>query len=446
MASSSYRSPATSPQYPSSASLPNPKKRPSLSVTSHPPNAKRRKPTNASQVSTPGTSHPLRQTSFPPEESALDFGERSPSVESDVTGVTGVTGHQSIRTSGTQQRKPRKKGRKMKTEEISVVSGGKAVAADAASAAGQVAEDGEDDDDDGDENEGVMGDQEKQQKRKERADLAFLIEHFNEDQLHRYEAMRRNKFRKETVRRIVNQTLSQSVPPSVVIGISGYTKLLVGLLIERARDVQEQNAAVAAAAYPSPPSGPESTGTPTKQQNAVPSQGSTLQSPSFDSSTTALNDGPFIASSFERASVQQDAESDSDRPPEINHNDIFGSFSSPPQPLNLPLPPELLTDGLKPLPSPSRYTSNLYDAQMPRETAASQDLDTRRPSEAKEQKKPKDSRILGPLLPDDLREAFRRHKRNGEAAGIGQGGLSLMGIGVQGTFAGGRGKGKRLFG
>ncbi|KAL9016669.1 MAG: hypothetical protein Q9185_005996 [Variospora sp. 1 TL-2023] len=446
MASSSYRSPATSPQYPSSASLPNPKKRPSLSVTSHPPNAKRRKPTNASQVSTPGTSHPLRQTSFPPEESALDFGERSPSVESDVTGVTGVTGHQSIRTSGTQQRKPRKRGRKTKTEEVSVVSGGKAVAADAASAAGQVAEDGEDDDDDGDENEGVMGDQEKQQKRKERADLAFLIEHFNEDQLHRYEAMRRNKFRKETVRRIVNQTLSQSVPPSVVIGISGYTKLLVGLLIERARDVQEQNAAVAAAAYPSPPSGPESTRTPTKQQNAVPSQGSTLQSPSFDSSTTVLNDGPVTASSFERASGQQDAESDSDRPPEINHNDIFGSFSSPPPPLNLPLPPELPADGLKPLSSPSRYTSNLYDAHMPRETAASRELDTRRPSEAKEQKKAKDSRILGPLLPDDLREAFRRHKRNGEAAGISQGGLSLMGIGVQGTFAGGRGKGKRLFG
>ncbi|KAL8655023.1 MAG: hypothetical protein Q9210_001146 [Variospora velana] len=449
MASSSYRSPATSPQYPSSASLPNPKKRPSLSVTSHPPNAKRRKPTNASQVSTPATSHPLRQTSFPPEESALDFGERSPSVDSDVTGVTGVTGHQSTRTSGTQQRKPKKRGRKMKTEEISVVSGGKAAAADAASAAGQVAEEGEDDDDDdGDENEGVMGDQEKQQKRKERADLAFLIEHFNEDQLHRYEAMRRNKFRKETVRRIVNQTLSQSVPPSVVIGISGYTKLLVGLLIERARDVQEQNAAVAAAAYPSPPSGPESTRTPTKQPNAAPSQGSTLQSSSFDSSATVLNHGPFPASSFERPSVQQDTESDSDRPPEINHNDIFGSFSSPPQPLNLPLPPppELPADGLKPLPSPSRYTSNLYDAHIPGQTAASRHLDTRRPSEAKEQTKPTDSKILGPLLPDDLREAFRRHKRNGEAAGIGQGGLSLMGIGVQGTFAGGRGKGRRLFG
>ncbi|KAI4092318.1 MAG: hypothetical protein LQ348_002771 [Seirophora lacunosa] len=446
MASPTYRSPATSPQYPSSATLPNPKKRPSLSVTSHPPAAKRRKPTNASQASTPATSHPLRQTSFPPEESAVDIGERSPSVESDVTGVTGLTGHQSIMTSGTQQRKPRKRGRKRKTEDTSVVSGGKAAVADAASAAGQVADEAEDDDDDGEENEGVMGDQEKQQKRKERADLAFLIEHFNEDQLHRYEAMRRNKFRKETVRRIVNQTLSQSVPPSVVIGISGYTKLLVGLLIERARDVQEQHAAVAAAAYPSPPSDRQSTRPPAKQADGAPIQENALQSSSFDSSATFLNDGALTASSFDRQSVQQDTESDTDRPPEINHNDIFGSFSSPPQPLNLPLPPEAPVDGLKPLPSPSRYTSESYDAQIPRGAQASRQLDTRFSPEAKKPTKAKDSQILGPLLPDDLREAFRRHKRNGETAGIGQGGLSLMGIGVQGTFAGGRGKGRRLFG
>lgn len=175
MASPTYRSPATSPQYPSSATLPNPKKRPSLSITSHPPNAKRRKPTNASQFSIPGTLHPLRQTSFPPEESAVHFGERSPSVESDVTGITGVTGHQSIMTSGTQKRKPKKRGRKRKTEESSAIGGVKAAAADVASAGGNAVEEAEEDDDDGDENEGVMGDQEKQQKRKERADLAYVI-------------------------------------------------------------------------------------------------------------------------------------------------------------------------------------------------------------------------------------------------------------------------------
>ncbi|KAL9594693.1 MAG: hypothetical protein Q9219_006893 [cf. Caloplaca sp. 3 TL-2023] len=171
MASPPYRSPATSPPYPSSATLPNPKKRPSLSITSHPPPPKRRKPTNASQASTPAISHPLRQTSFPPEESAVDIGGRSPSVDSDVTGVTG---HQSAMTSGTQQRKGRRRGPKKKTDDGSVRDGGRMAAADAASAAGQLADEAEEEDDDGDENEGVIGDQEKQRRRKEKADLAYI--------------------------------------------------------------------------------------------------------------------------------------------------------------------------------------------------------------------------------------------------------------------------------
>jgi len=41
-------------------------------------------------------------------------------------------------------------------------------------------------------------------------------------------------------RQITNQTLSQSVPVSIVTTISGYTKIFIGELIERARDVQTQ--------------------------------------------------------------------------------------------------------------------------------------------------------------------------------------------------------------
>ena len=39
---------------------------------------------------------------------------------------------------------------------------------------------------------------------------------------------------------ITNQTVSQSVPPNVVVTVSGYTKAFVGILIERAREVQQQ--------------------------------------------------------------------------------------------------------------------------------------------------------------------------------------------------------------
>ncbi|KAI4192951.1 MAG: hypothetical protein LQ346_004066 [Caloplaca aetnensis] len=391
MASPPYRSPAQSPPYPSSASLPNPKKRPSLSVTSHPPAAKRRKPTNASQASTPATSHPLRQTSFPPQGSAVDIGERSPSVESDVTGMTGLTGHQSTMTSGNQQRKPKKRGRKKKTEEGSVVNGGKLAAADAASAAGNQAEEAEDDEDDAEENDVVMGDQEKQQRAKEKADLGFLIDHFNADQLRRYEYMRRNKFKKENVRRIVNQTLSQSVPPSVVIGIGGYTKLLVGLLIERARDVQQQRAAVAAAAYPSPASDTPSTRTVAGNEgNGASTQQTALQSSSFNSAASLSSDDRFAASSFERQPAHPDTDSDTDRPPELNHNDIFGPASSPPQPISLSVPPELPLNSLKPPPSPSRQQLDPpSNAQISRSPSAPRQSGTAHMRNEGDQTKPK---------------------------------------------------------
>lgn len=50
---------------------------------------------------------------------------------------------------------------------------------------------------------------------------------------------------------------------------------------------------------------------------------------------------------------------------------------------------------------------------------------------------------LGPLLPDHLREALRRYKRDGEGGGAGLAGVSL-GLGVPGSGAARLG-GKRLF-
>ena len=49
---------------------------------------------------------------------------------------------------------------------------------------------------------------------------------------------------------ITNQTLSQSVPPSIITTINGYTKVFIGELIERARDVQTEWLA-ASATFPS---------------------------------------------------------------------------------------------------------------------------------------------------------------------------------------------------
>ena len=172
MASPPNRALATSPAYPH-IPLANPKKRPSLSVTSQ-PSSKRRKPSSVS-VSTPGTSHPLRQTSFPPEESAADPGARSPSVESDVTGVTGVTGGRSVVTAGTGVRKGKR--RRKRRGEDSVKSGTKAAGGDEGSASGPAGEDGaeeEEEDAEAEGDEGLLDDGEKVDRVAEKKNLAYV--------------------------------------------------------------------------------------------------------------------------------------------------------------------------------------------------------------------------------------------------------------------------------
>ncbi|KAL8945578.1 MAG: hypothetical protein Q9183_008042 [Haloplaca sp. 2 TL-2023] len=247
--------------------------------------------------------------------------------------------------------------------------------------------------------------------------------------------MRRNKFRKETVRKIVNQTLSQSVPPSIVTGISGYTKTMLGMLIERARDIQEQNAA-AAAAYPSPPPQVEAADkggsvTGTNQNNIPPA-------PSFASSSTLPLNTSFGNQSHDGLHGRPGSGSDTDRPPEINHNDIFGSFSSPPRSKE----PRLSTTLLEP--DSNSADTMVIDSSDPTLLNPTQNAAASSKPSGKRGKI--DTKQLGPLLPDDFREAWRRFKRDGESAGIGQGALSLMGTGVRGSAGSGRMKGKRLFG
>ena len=103
MASPPYRSPATSPPNPAHSSLPNPRKRPLSLSTNAPPHPKKHKPSSFS--TTTSSAHPLRQTSFPPEEAIS--GERSPSVESDITAATGARSARGV--GGRRRRKGKKK-------------------------------------------------------------------------------------------------------------------------------------------------------------------------------------------------------------------------------------------------------------------------------------------------------------------------------------------------
>ena len=117
MASPPRRSPATSPPYPSNANLPGARKRPlTLSTNQSQLSKKRKTPSFSTSTS---SAHPLRQTSFPPEESRE--GQRSPSVDSVVTAATGA---RSVAASG----RGRKKGKQRKDDTQSVRSATKASA------------------------------------------------------------------------------------------------------------------------------------------------------------------------------------------------------------------------------------------------------------------------------------------------------------------------------
>jgi transcription initiation factor TFIID subunit 11 len=61
----------------------------------------------------------------------------------------------------------------------------------------------------------------------------------------RYDVWNRSKLRTGDLRRLINQTLSQSVPANVVTVVNSYTKLFAGMLVEEAREVQAEWMAMA---------------------------------------------------------------------------------------------------------------------------------------------------------------------------------------------------------
>jgi len=63
-------------------------------------------------------------------------------------------------------------------------------------------------------------------------------------QMDRYATYRRIRLKRETVRKLVNQTLSQSVPQPIIIAVTSYSKTFIGELIDRALSVRDEWSAV----------------------------------------------------------------------------------------------------------------------------------------------------------------------------------------------------------
>ncbi|KAJ5223754.1 hypothetical protein N7468_008296 [Penicillium chermesinum] len=377
----------------------NPLKRPSISSSASQPIGKKAR------------MHPLRQTSFP---ASLD-PERSFAATSDAGSVTGsFTGSLGGASADGvfSAARGKKRGRKSKAEKereredaMSTRTGdaGRLGSADGESSVrggmggggGADEADEEDDDDEGD----LLGrDEGSTDVEAEKKNLAILVEAFNPQQSERYDLFKRAKLRKESLRRIVNHALSQSVPANVVTTVNGFTKVFAGEMIEKARTVQaewaEAHDQAARAAFEAEEEAAERAAqaklaTSTEAKTATPTPAGTPVSQSNGIKRESPDPNrPGVASS-----IPNNVSSASPAPNSVA-----------PSPSSTPLRPRR---EFRLPPNPHR----------------------------------------GQLLPSHIREALRRFKRDGESGGVGFSGLSMDNLQVKGAFTWNSGTvgGRRLF-
>lgn len=205
-------------------------------------------------VTSVGSAHPLRQTSFPPDESP--FAARSPSVGFDNDNVSMVSGS-AVSVSAPAKKKRGRKSKADKAREAaekegtpSAVGGRAMTAASGRSGAGRgatsaVGDDGADDEEEDDKDiktkMGVAQFERSREEREEEKKLRFmLVQQMDKDQTERYEMWHAAKLTESVVKRIVNAAVSQSVPANVTKAMQSVAKVFVGDIIEESRRVQSE--------------------------------------------------------------------------------------------------------------------------------------------------------------------------------------------------------------
>jgi transcription initiation factor TFIID subunit 11 len=220
-------------------------------------------------------------------------------------------------------------------------------------------------------------------------------------QADRYEKWNRTRLRKETLRRIVNHALSQSVPQSVVTVVNGFTKVFIGEIIEKARTVQEEWAEAYDLAA----------------QDAWVLEQAELQV--AEAEAKAKEEAATKAS----AGVKEEEKKTS---------------QSPATPHNIPA---MLSPAGLPTDHQSPYASTTSTGQQVNGFSANS-----KTAPARREFVPPVNPHRGQLLPDHIREALRRYKRAGEGHGTGMSGLSQPTLGARGAFTLHAGPGgRRLF-
>ncbi|KAJ5992610.1 Histone-fold [Penicillium sp. IBT 35674x] len=374
-------------------------KRPSISSTTSQPILKKQR------------MHPLRQTSFPanlePTERSFAGTSDAGSVTGSFTGSLGGTSADGIFAGAARGKKRGRKSKADKERErddaMSTRTGdaGRFGSADAEGSVrggmggGRPADDGDDYDDDDDEGE-LLGREEgglRTPRPRRRTLRIILVDAFNPIQSERYDLFKRAKLRKESLRRIVNHALSQSVPASVVTSVNGFTKVFAGEMIEKARTVQAEWADA-------------------HDQAARAA---------FDAEEAAAEKAAQAKAEAQAQEMAKRATPTSSGTPALG-NGIKKESPDPSQAQASPKPGYNLNPTSSPAPSPV-------------------------PLRPRREFRPPPNPHRGQLLPSHLREAQRRCKRDGEGGGVGFSGMSMDNLGVKGAFTWSSGSvgGRRLF-
>ncbi|CZT21644.1 uncharacterized protein RCC_07509 [Ramularia collo-cygni] len=445
MASPPY-STASSPPGPANLSLP--RQRPNIGLSLPP---KHRKNSSASNHAT--SAHPLRQTSFPPSE-GYEREAFSPADSLDSLDDADIRSAVGEDTSNNKKRKrgekrgrgrPPNNPRANAAKKAGSVNGSESTTKRGAPGAPSIVthSDEEDEDEEAGENDG-------EGPGRAAGDFSLLPAEMDRDKQRkflfreavppahqaRYDSFNTVKLKAGEVRKLVNSTLSQSVPANVVTVVGSYTKMFAGMLIEAAREAQAERLAVMEKrpdgepnpafvrlkAMEEPPEVEWETESESGSGSASGSEGEEEGGDKEKTPQDGLPDGdPDSADekeAEETTAVAALPHNNDDGDDENNHN---------------------TTATEKPVKS-KRKRPKLSHPDPLNTDLPEHDFSTVEPGAWNLAKYIEDS-DRGPLQPDDLREALRRYKRSRAGGSVGYTGISLEGRESVAARMGGR----RLF-
>lgn len=249
---------AGSPPYPANSPLPSKKRGSGAADLSSGHSSIKRRKQSVMSIASASSTHPLRQTSFPPDESQTQAFSpsfrRSPSIDN----MSLVSGSQ---VSAAPVKK--KRGRKSKAERAREaaeeaargatpsVAGG--VAASVVSNGSGAVKQGGDEDGEAHRDDGGAGAfdipenmaskaaaRSKEQIKEDDRLRALLKQRMTDHQFHRYEVWHQSKLTLGSIRKYINSVTSQSVQPSIPQAMQVVCKLFVGDIVEEARRVQQE--------------------------------------------------------------------------------------------------------------------------------------------------------------------------------------------------------------